>query len=41
MEIVIASEHAEFNYKNISLKDIPEAGYKVTDLSSYNQTATS
>ncbi|MBC7535961.1 MAG: ribose 5-phosphate isomerase B [Ferruginibacter sp.] len=40
MKILIASDHAGFNYKTILLQDIIEAGYDVTDLGTYNQIAT-
>lgn len=40
MKIVIASDHAGFDYKNILLKDIIEAGYDVTDLGTFSQSPT-
>lgn len=39
MKIVIASDHAGFNYKTILLKDIQEQGYDVTDLGAFNTAA--
>lgn len=37
MKIVIASDHAGFEYKNLLLKDIKEQGYDVTDLGVFNE----
>jgi len=37
MKVVIASDHAGFQYKNLLLNDIREHGYLVTDLGSFNE----
>src|ERR1700712_5356583 len=39
MKIVIASDHAGFDYKNILLKDIQEQGYDIKDLGAFEITA--
>ena len=40
MKIVIASDHAGFEYKSLLLKDIHEQGYEVTDLGTCNEELT-
>ena len=37
MKIVIASDHAGFQYKKLLLKDLGEQGYEVKDLGSFNE----
>ncbi len=36
MKIIIASDHAGFNYKTLLLKDIQQQGYDVKDLGAFN-----
>lgn len=36
MKIIIASDHAGFNYKTLFLKDIQQQGYDVKDLGAFN-----
>jgi ribose 5-phosphate isomerase B len=38
MKVVIASDHAGFQYKNLLLKDIREQGYELTDLGIFDET---
>ncbi len=40
MKIVIASDHAGFNYKTLLLKDIMQQGYEITDLGTCNTDPT-
>lgn len=40
MKIVIASDHAGYNYKTILLKEIEEQGYNVIDLGTYDEQPT-
>lgn len=40
MKIIIASDHAGFNYKTLLIKDLLEKKYKVIDLGSYNEEPT-
>jgi len=37
MKIIIASDHAGFNYKSILMKDLRDKGYEVIDLGAYNE----
>lgn len=39
MKIIIASDHAGFNYKTLLLKDIQQQGYDVNDLGTFNTDA--
>ena len=36
MKIIIASDHAGYDYKTLLLKDIKQQGYEVTDLGAFN-----
>ena len=36
MKIVLASDHAGFEYKTILLKDLQQDGYEITDLGAYD-----
>lgn len=36
MKIIIASDHAGYDYKTLLLKDIQQLGYEVTDLGTFN-----
>lgn len=36
MKIIMASDHAGFEYKNVLLKDILQQGYEVVDLGTFN-----
>ena len=36
MKIIIASDHAGYDYKILLLKDMREQGYEVIDLGTYN-----
>lgn len=38
MKIVIASDHAGFNYKNFLLKELQEKGFDIADLGVYDTT---
>lgn len=40
MKIIIGSDHAGFNYKNILLTTLTAAGYEVLDLGTYTSAAT-
>ena len=37
MKIIIAADHAGFEYKNILLKDIQDQGYEVIDIGTFNK----
>lgn len=37
MKVVIASDHAGFDYKNVLLKDILQEGYEVIDIGTFNK----
>lgn len=39
MKLVIASDHAGFDYKNVLLKDIEQQGYEVADLGTFSKEA--
>ena len=39
MKVIIASDHAGFDYKNALLKDIQQQGYDVTDIGTFNKEA--
>ncbi len=38
MKVVLASDHAGFNYKKILLDDLQQAGYDVKDLGAYDES---
>lgn len=40
MKIVIASDHAGFDYKQFFLQEISDAGYNITDLGTHDKTPT-
>lgn len=40
MKIIIASDHAGFNYKTLLAKDIITLGHEITDLGTYNEDPT-
>ncbi|MEO7264423.1 MAG: ribose 5-phosphate isomerase B [Ferruginibacter sp.] len=40
MKILIASDHAGYNYKTILFKEIEEQGYRVIDLGTYDESPT-
>lgn len=37
MKVIIASDHAGFEYKNVLLNDIRQQGYKVTDIGTFTK----
>ena len=37
MKVIIASDHAGFDYKNALLKDMQQQGYEVTDIGTFNK----
>ena len=37
MKVIIASDHAGFDYKNLLLKDIQQQGYEVTDIGTFSK----
>ena len=37
MKVIIASDHAGFEYKNVLLNDIRQQGYKVTDIGTFSK----
>jgi ribose 5-phosphate isomerase B len=39
MKVIIASDHAGFDYKNILLKDIQQQGYDITDIGTFSKDA--
>jgi ribose 5-phosphate isomerase B len=39
MKIIIASDHAGYDYKMLLLKDIKEKGYEIVDLGTFNTEA--
>src|ERR1022692_866974 len=40
MKVIIASDHAGFEYKAIMVKDLREKGYEVLDLGTYSENPT-
>lgn len=40
MKVIIGSDHAGFNYKNILVGVLKEAGYEVLDIGTYSTVAT-
>lgn len=37
MKVIIASDHAGFDYKNVLLKDIQQQGYEITDIGTFSK----